>query len=230
MEVKDIAASLKDWFFDLAGLFLPGATLVFVLSLIYSNHGHLSDIQQHYDHDIKISFAYFVTAYVAGYFVYGLSMISDSAFDFIHKGVSFIPSKANKKASIIGSSGEYALFKKLIVIKSESDAKEDLIAFLELDDFDEIRSMAMSCSPESDSKIYNFTFRSEICNHLGTVLLVCSIVGLLASITNNRSMAWFSLVFFCLGVLLKFVRMGFLDAAYKVPFSVANTKLALVKS
>lgn len=231
MEVKDVTASLKEWFFDLAGLFLPGATLIFVLNLIYKNQLHLSDISQYYNQDIKVNFAYVVTAYVAGYIVYGLSSFIDSVFDLGNKiGWSRVPSKLHERRKIINSSNEYSLFKKLMLLKSPAEAQADLTIFLKVDNFDEIRNLAMSYSPESDSKIYNFSFRAEICNHLGTVFIIISIVGVIASVWTTRSLFLFSFASFCVAVLFKLVRIKYLDAAYKVPFSIAIAKLMSPKS
>jgi hypothetical protein len=226
MEVKDVTASLKEWFFDLAGLFLPGATLIFVLNLIYKNQVHLEDISRYYTQDIKVNFAYVVTAYIAGYVVYGLSWFVDGVFDLGNKAAwSRIPSKSHKRSEIINSSNEYSLFKKLMLQGAGVDIKADLTAFLAADNFDEIRNLAMSYSPESDSKIYNFSFRAEICNHLGTAFTITAIAGLIASVLTTRSLFLFSFASFLVAVLFKLVRIKYLDAAYKVPFSIAIAKL-----
>ena len=226
MEVKDVTASLKEWFFDLAGLFLPGATLIFVLNLIHKNQVHLSDIAGYYNQDIKVNFAYVITAYIAGYLVYSLSSFVDKAFDFSNKFLwALIPSKAHKVDEIIGSSNEYSLFKKLMIQKADVDIKADVMTFLTADKFQEIRNLAMSYSPESDSKIYNFSFRADVCNHLGTVFLITTIAGLSVSFLAARHLLLFSLASFVMVCLLKLMRIKYLDSAYKVPFSIANAKL-----
>lgn len=226
MEVKDVTASLKEWFFDLAGLFLPGATLIFVLNLIHKNQMHLSDISRYYNQDIKVNFAYVVTAYMAGYLVYSLSSLIDDIFDFGNRIYwSRIPSKSHKRNEIVNSSNEYSLFKKLVLQKAPSETQVDLAAFLVANDFYEIRNLAMSYSPESDSKIYNFSFRAEICNHLGTTFIITAIAGAIVSVSTTRSLLFFSLASFFIAVLFKFVRIKYLDAAYTVPFSIAIAKL-----
>jgi len=231
MDVKDAADSLKEWFFDLAGIFLPGATLMFVLTLIYNNQVHLSDVGRYYSQDLKVNFAYVVTAYITGYLVYSLSAFVDTFFDVINRLIwNKIPSKDYSQRKILSSSNEYSLFKKLSVQKAPFDTQTDLTAFLQEDRFEEIRNLAMSYSPVSDSKIYNFSFRAEICNHLGTAFIITGVVGIIASIATSHHQLLFSLCSFVVAVLFKLVRVKYLDAAYKVPFSIANVKLMTEKS
>ena len=231
MDVKDAADSLKEWFFDLAGIFLPGATLMFVLTLIYNDQVHLSDVGRYYTQDIKVNFAYVVTAYITGYLVYSLSTFVDAIFDLINRFIwSGIPSKAHERRKIISTSNEYLLFKKLSAQRAATDTQTDLTTFLQQNNFDEIRNLAMSYSPDSDSKIYNFSFRAEICNHLGTAFIITGAIGIIASFATNRNMLLFSLCSFMVAVLFKLVRVKYLDAAYKVPFSIANVKLMTAKT
>ena len=209
MEVKDAVATLKDWFFDLAGLFLPGAALLFLVGLIVNNLFTLSTISLHYSQKVELNVAFALAAYIVGYVIYGVSESINLIYSF----------KDRLKAAILTSSKEVALFKELLAAKGES-----FPSFTNHANFEELRNFAMSISPESDSKIYTFTFRADICNQLGTACFIAAIGALVKAFMGQPSVM-FCTVNLAAACLLKMTNLQFLDITYRVPFSIANAKL-----
>jgi hypothetical protein len=234
MKLSDVIDAIKSFFLDFLGYFLPGIYAILLLSYV---------IGSQWQFDLKAipfikgneDLVVLLFAYIIGYLVYSIPV---PWTDYLTK--VFLAKKVKTADAIIdeiGKSAEYTftlnVLKELWVNKHKHAVLDDASAakFNVLS----LRSIAMSYCPDSDTKIYTFMFRSELCRTIGTFSILCGAAGLLSLIFHCLYQEWTlfnaglksGITYFILilgGLRLLASRSRFLSIAYKIPFSIFLAK------
>jgi hypothetical protein len=214
--VKGFFDSFKEFIWDIIGYLLPGA---FVLILFYGtvNNKYL------FQPDLKMEVKYFffvliILAYLIGYVVYGLGCIKDKIFgecSYTKK----IERDISKKLAFLYSKE----------ILSKELEKKQLNDKLSTGTVREIRNLVMGFIPESDQKIYTFTFRSDLANHIGNVSFAFGLFGLIFSSFPALKPLYFKhdaghiilyMILILSYYLLRATRNRFYEISIGLPFSI----------
>ncbi len=167
-------------------------------------------------------------AYIFGYVIYSLDFVEAlTKFAFRAKTTGQI-------LDDIKSSDEYIASMSVLKELWIDNQKKPIIDLSKLHVLS-LRSIVMSYSPESDTKIYTFMFRSELCRTVGTFSVFCGSAGLLSAVVNLFFKDWtlFKInaqylftygILILVGLLLIKTRSRFLGIAYKIPFSIFLAK------
>ncbi len=164
--IKGSLEIAKEFFLEILGFLLPGICLITTFYFISS------EIQQTFFNKFvasdKFVYFYIVLGYVAGYFIYGIGQLK-----YLHSNL--VTNTAQIEKSIEDSEIFILVHKHL-----EERMHQQLSKKLR-----DIRNLAMSCLQDFDRKIYNFTFRSELCHSLSIVALFTGIGGLFTLILSK---------------------------------------------
>jgi hypothetical protein len=236
MKLSDAIDALKAFFLDVLGYFIPGFFALIVLG--YTVQPNLKYNNQPLGIDSSWnSFLIVFFSYVLGYVVYSISDLIDVG----KIGFLKLPN-SNKIEKDIEKSHEIEITK--TALKELFRKKDGSPAFDEakLDSFNSrhLRSIIMSYIPESDTKIYTFMFRSELCRSIGGFAFSYGILGIIFSIINVftdehlllQSNTHCITIYIILTVTSYFftkTRFRFLTIAYKIPFSIFLAKYFAIK-
>lgn len=220
--IKNFFDSFKEFIWDIVGYLLPGSYLLILLSICANDRLFLSVKLSSLGNDFN-SLIFVIASYLLGYVVYGFSFfkekkLGDSSY------MKIIESSISNKNSVVWS--KKILKKKFKKKKIREDFSSASIR--------ELRNIVMSFIPESDQKIYTFTFRSDISNNTANISLVLGLLGIISSLIYllfdfkffNVSLAYITL-YICLIIsyfLLKEIRDRFYAISMSVPFSIFTAK------
>jgi hypothetical protein len=215
--VKGFFDSFKEFIWDIIGYLLPGC---FVLILFY---GTVND-KYLFQPDLKIMedkyffFVLIILAYLIGYVVYGLGCIKERLFG-----------KFSYTKKIERNISERQAFQYSKEILSKELEKKQLNDKLSTGSVRDIRNLVMSFIPESDQKIYTFTFRSDLANHTGNISLVFGFLGLVFSSFPGLKSLYFKndsghIILYVILILSYFLlretRNRFYHVSIGLPFSI----------
>lgn len=206
--MENIFGSIKEFIWDIVGYIVPGACALILLQIIFNINLPLD----------KGHFLFIISSYIIGHIIYGMNI-------FYYE---------NRKGTNYRKRSELAV----------KERKEYTICLQKLNQkFNEesnirtIRSLIMSYIPESDTKIYTFTFRAELSNSCSTMLLVFGIIGFLCSVVSNfcpeilylfKNCNYNWILFYSIliinSIFLKFTRNKFYKMSISLPFSIFATK------
>lgn len=221
--VKSFFDSFKEFIWDIIGYLLPGSYVLILLSVCVNQEFFVipalgSSTKEFYP------FVFIVVSYLLGHVTYGFGWFKDEIFNnckFL-KNYSYVKnietSVAKRKA--------FTLSKELIVKALKNKGVSDDLSKTSVRD---LRNIAMSFIPESDQKIYTFTFRSELSNQTGNISIVVGILGIFFSIFKSIPLHIFKtdaahiIIYVCLIICYFFLRQTrnrFYAIALGLPFSI----------
>jgi hypothetical protein len=232
MEPEKFITALKTLFLEILGYLIPGLLFLVILKICL-NESYVSTFNIYYD--IANNFlVILIIAYSLGYLFQGIAIARDSFKKWLLEkskikrcDIFKYPEKEIKK---IKNTIEYRF--------SLESFKENVLTHNTNDnvDFYSLRNLLMSYSPEKDDKIYLFTFRSELCNHINAGLLIIMMLGIIALILNCFDKAFilrtdlffkllYLLIFPLIMYFLNFTRIRFFKIANKIIFSIYIAKI-----
>lgn len=219
MGIKSFFDSFKEFVWDIIGYLIPGSFLFILLSATISEKYFVTTNLSSEDLNI---FIFIVLSYLLGYVIYGIGLYKDEKF-----------AKSSYKKVIENTISKESLFlecKKVYLKKIQQEGKK-------LDEnitLRELRTRVMSYIPESDQKIYTFTFRSELSNHISNICFLYGCIALIfwgvQSFFNFQvfySEAKFITLYILLCIISFFLsktRDRFYSISMRVPFSVFMAK------
>jgi hypothetical protein len=116
---------------------------------------------------------------------------------------------------------------------TQSLASKNLTNKLNIASVRDLRNLVMSFIPESDQKIYTFTFRSDLANHTGNISLLIGSLGLLFTFFKQIPLLIFKtdtahiILYVCLLIAYLFLRETrnrFYSISVGLPFSIFTSK------
>lgn len=172
-EVRSFFDSFKEFVWDIIGYLIPGAYLVILVSF-FVNESYIISIPVIFkENEILILI---VVSYVLGYVVYGLGDFKEKI-----RGTNSYSKRILKPISVL------PVFKESKRLMIAMDPKrKDFRHDLENIDVRGLRNIVMSYIPESDQKVYTFTFRSELSRHTGLISILIGSFGLIITILNCK--------------------------------------------
>jgi hypothetical protein len=247
MDLKAFFEALKEYFLDVIGFLIPGIVLFLCLTICVNKPYFITlpilEIQPDY-----YTFLFIILNYVLGYLIYGFGVVKDNMLDRIPKILSSTTNalktrtrlRLNKIPKIQSSTTGIELeikgkpafkqafekYNHYVKSKTLKELKEDETTCREL------RSKAMSfLSNDNNNKIYRFMYQSDLCKHVGNVLLLIGMLGLINygllligikfSVFNHESIfLFYYAVFICCYLLFRSARRYFYDKAIRTPFNM----------
>lgn len=219
--VKGFFDSFKEFIWDIIGFLLPGSYVLILLSVCVNKEYFVSPSLGTSTKDFY-PFIFLVISYLIGHVVYGFSCLKEKWLGK-HSYVKTIEDSISKRQSF-----DYS--KELL---TKALAAKNLTNKLSVASVRDVRNLVMSFIPESDQKIYTFTFRSDLSNHTGNISIVVGIIGLLFSIFKCIPMKLFItdsthiLLYVCLVIAYLFLRETrdrFYAISIGLPFSIYTSK------
>lgn len=212
--------SIKEFVWDIIGYLIPGLYL-FILLYICLDNSFIDNLNIVSNFQI---WTVIVVSYILGYAIYGLGALKER----IRRDKSYIKiielRVRNRMAFNIVSKD---------IISKFSNTKTDF-------NFDDatvrdFRSIAMGLFPESEKKIYTFTFRSDISNHAGNTSFLFGLIGLINVILKCifsfylfKTNTLFIILYVCLIIsyfLFRETRNKFYAISINLPFSIYSSNL-----
>jgi hypothetical protein len=218
--IKSFFDSFKEFIWDIIGYLLPGSYLLIILSVVIRQNYSLSISLLKYD-DLYF-YIFVVISYLLGYLIYGLGRLKEGFF----RAFSY-QKQIEKRCAIFKT---FKVSKELLELEIN---KKGLVNNINDASYREIRNIVMSYIPESDQKIYTFTFRSEFSSHIGNVSIIIGTLGLF-SLLNLSWMDFFLtdrihiVLYICLVLsyfLFRQTRNRFYEVSISLPFSIYLAKL-----
>jgi hypothetical protein len=213
---KNFIDSVKDLSFDLLGFMIPGA--IAQIYLLFSiDEKIIQPLRNSTIDESLYAFSFFMTSYILGYIAMGLSLIKLKICNYQIKIENAIANSSLFKDSI----------EKYKIISNESF---DVSKYTTR----ELRTRIMSFIPEADIKIYTFRYRSDLCEHILTILFSLAVLLLFLSLLAtfcDIQVARSGCIFICFHIIvllccwiLTYVRNRFYDISMRVSFSIFLAK------
>jgi hypothetical protein len=210
--MENIFGSIKEFIWDIIGYLIPGALVLVLLNIIFN-----IELKTDTGH-----FLFIIISYIIGYVIYGLNV--------------FIYERSSRSCY-------RTIIEEMVKERPEYDISLKKVNEKLIKNFDKntsirvLRSIIMSYIPESDSKIYTFTFRSELANSCATVCLIFGLIGLICKffsciLTNiielNMNLSFNYVIFYIIllvsSYFLHFTRDKFYKMSISLPFSIFTSK------
>lgn len=219
--IKGFFDSFKEFVWDIIGYLLPGSFLLIILSACV-------DIAFFFDAAIinektnLFPFAFIVISYLLGHVVYGFGWLKERTL----KRWSY----TKKIEKSVSARDAFKLSKELII---KALAAKGVVNDLRNATVRDVRNLAMSFVPEADQKVYSFTFRSELSNHIGNISWVVGLLGIVSFFWKNIPLKIFLtttnhiILYVCLifaYILLRETRNRFYAISIGIPFSIYTAK------
>jgi hypothetical protein len=244
MNVDNIVLAIKSFFMDIIGFLLPGFVSLTIGAFCIDHYviASYNFILPNFDNYILI----ITLSYCLGYVIYGVSIIKDRIFEGFSFNLKKIKEEGKTKALVIFYKELNFLNPKTVNLEIEESfeynyCNNNLFHIFGNDDkfklnFKSNRNLLMAKYPGLDEKIYIYMFRSELCNHLSSSLIIISLLGLLSIIitygftgvfilrVDKFYIALYFLILPFMFYLLNKTRMRFLKIAYKLIFSIHMSK------
>lgn len=221
--VKGFFDSFKEFIWDIIGYLLPGSFVLILLSICINQEYFATPSLGNNANDLYL-FIFIVISYLLGHVTYGFGWFKDEIFNkvkFLNKY-----SYAKNIETSVSKRKAFILSKELITKALHDKGVSDDLNNISVRD---LRNIAMSFIPESDQKIYTFTFRSELSNQIGNISIVVGIIGLFFSIFKPTTLLIFKIdtthiiIYVCLIICYFFLRQTrnrFYAIALGLPFSI----------
>ncbi len=218
--IKNALDSLKEFIWDIIGYFLPGAYLIILLAF---SLGEAYLIHPKIFANTEMMWPLFIiSSYLLGHVTYGLGQLKENLlgrWSYTRKKEKEVSLKPAFKTS------KELLEKALIAKGVNQDLNNASVR--------DVRSLIMSFAPETDQKVYTFTFRSDLSNQIGNISALVGLLAILSSFISRLQPRVFVvdrphlLLYFCLLLSYIFVRQArnrFYSISISVPFSVYTAK------
>lgn len=234
MNISDAIDAIKSFFLDIIGYFIPGFFAIVVLDYC---------VRPDFKYDINNlgvgeewnQFLIIFFSYIIGHVIYSAS----DFVDWIIRKLKFLNLKSvDSIESDIEKSHEVEIARvalRELMKRQDGSPAFDEVKFSSLKARN-LRSIVMSYIPESDTKIYTFMFRSELCKNISCFAFLFGSFSLLSLMNSWNSfvildgahISIYFLLIICSYFLAK-TRMRFLAIAYKIPFSIFISKFFAIK-
>lgn len=218
MNLSNAILILKDFFLEVLGFFLPGFSLLFLLKISLTNF-QLLDLPGEEGNELN-GFMIFFLAYVLGYIIYGLGLLIDKIF----KCWSF-------KNGVFDEIRNSSTFHQARISLKKIEPEIESIP----EEPRPLRNILMSYAPEADVKIYTFMFRSDLCFHIGILLFIVGVCGLIASllsqdvfITNHENITLY-IFMIASACFLQLARKRFFSIAHRLIYPIFIAKVHKIK-
>ncbi len=235
MKTNDFVSALKEFFLDFLGYFSPGFITMLLLTIIMSNESKIQIPSILNGDNGPIIFVFI--SYVLGYVIFSVSEIFINYF--IRFCNFFLSVKINNREAIKDSirkdeSIDLVKNKLKVIWKTEGLLDIEIDNYLEKLDGFKLRNLSMSFTPESDAKIYTFTFRSDLSRHLAFIFFNIGILGIIFWMINLfRPFLFFKtegvyVLLYLLMIIAPYYLSKsfslFLSISYRIPFSIFLAK------
>ncbi len=209
----DIVASLKEFFFDIIGFFVPGFISIIIIEKMFGvSTGFLSEV-----------YIMIIMSYVIGYVIHSFTLLKDNWFNKL--SIILPISSVRKVLDDLSKKDNFKLVSKIIEKETIEDDQK-------LSDYRSFRNYAMSAVPEADKKVYIFMFRAEVFNQLHTIVIISLLIGIIFNLSsccidsfNDYVVNWSILiVFFILAFTLRIGWKRFYTISMNIPFSIYLSK------
>lgn len=215
--VKSFFDSFKEFIWDIIGYLIPGSYIIILGSVLINEEYFIAPASGSISNDFY-PYIFVIISYLLGHVAYGFGWLKEEIFrekSFTKK----IEENVSKRKAFI-------LSKELI---SKSLLEKGITDDLSTATVRDLRSIAMSYSPDQDQKIYTFTFRSELSNQTGNISIVFGLLGLIFSIfkflpihlfhTGTKYIIVYVILIICY-FLLRETRNRFYSISIGLPFSI----------
>lgn len=214
--VKNIIDSFKEISYDLLGFFIPGFIGIFTASLFLNSQFVNSIFIPKFLISVEVLII-IVVSYIMGYFAMGISEYKKE-----------ISGKFSYKEVIQNKIEQLDLFTDALSKYKEVSRIENDINLRPL------RTRVMSYIPESDGKVYNFRFRSDLCENT-ICILVFNILGVsfllgiefvtgYLILKDFHSVAFMIIFMIIFVVFLGFTRNRYYNLTMRIPLSIFLSK------
>ena len=239
--MEEIIQSLKEFVWDIIGYLIPGFVLLVFFNFFTVNTIGVKD-DFFFDWNIFGPYLIIVVSWVLGFVVYSISNFKRKLQDAF---ILYFEAKVNnwmpEDSKILKKLDKYVVskhsqnwqisFENSATVKS---AREYLKTenFVDVDEMklNEMRNILMSRHPEMDEKVYTFMFRSSVFDHLGTIMLLVSIIGVfqlfigmffdnILFIKTESTYRFLYVLFLVLVPLLGNCKRMFFSISQRIPFS-----------
>lgn len=226
--VKGFIDSFKEFIWDIIGYLLPGSFVLILLSVCVNQKYFVTTLHLSNVNDFQ-PYILIVVSYLLGHVTYGFGWFKDKMLNRI-KYLNKYSYVKNIEASVAKRKA-YTISKELVTKALQSKGVTDDLSNTSVRD---LRNIVMSFIPESDQKIYTFTFRSELSNQSGNISIVIGTLGLLSSIFTFIPLNIFKtdlthiILYICLIICYFFLRQTrnrFYAIALGLPFSIYIAKV-----
>jgi hypothetical protein len=214
----DIMDSIKEFIWDIIGYLIPGLYL-FILLYICLDNSYLSCIPVPPNLQVWVIM---IVSYIFGYAIYGLGALKEHILGD-KSYVKIIESKVKSRIA-------FEITRKDIIskfTKTDSNFENATVR--------DFRSIAMGLFPESEKKIYTFTFRADISNHAGNISFLIGAIGIVSIILKCifsfylfKTDVLFIIIYVCLIIsyfLFEQTRNKFYAISIGLPFSIYSSNL-----
>lgn len=217
--IRSFFDSFKEFIWDIIGYLLPGSYLLILLSICIDEKFFLIPTIGTKDYDFY-PFIFIVISYLLGYVAYGVGCFKEKILGK-RSYVKSIEEKISKRQAF-----EYSkeLLSKGLKAKKITDKLNDATVR-------DVRNLVMGFIPESDHKIYTFTFRSDLANHTGNISVITGFLGIMFSIFHitplfksdvNHVILYIILIIAY--IFLRETRNRFYHISVGLPFSIYTSK------
>lgn len=220
--IRGFFDSFKEFIWDIIGYLLPGSYLLILLSVCVNDEFFVYPSLCTKENGFY-PFVFLVISYLLGYVVYGFGCWKENILGK-RSYVTTIEENVSKRQAF-----EYA--KELL---SKELTSKNLTDKLNAGSVRDVRNLVMSFIPESDQKIYTFTFRSDLANHTANISIIVGILGLIFSILHwATTILIFKtdishiIIYICLIMayfFLRETRNRFYRISIGLPFSIYTSK------
>lgn len=223
--IKGFFDSFKEFVWDIIGYLLPGSFLLIVLSACV-NPAFYFDAAIINEKTNLFPFAFIAISYLLGHVIYGFGWLKEKTL----KEWSY----TKKIEKSVSGREAFKLSKQLI---TKALAAKGIVNDLANASVRDVRNLAMSFAPEADQKIYSFTFRSELSNHIGNISCIVGLLGVVSFFWKNVPLKIFLtttnhvILYVCLilaYILLRETRNRFYAISIGIPFSIYTAKATVV--
>lgn len=177
----DTISSIKEFIWDIIGYLIPGFLCIIMLNFFLSPSVTVSSSFLINWQQFNITYVIIVLSYALGFIVYSLTLLKITVQDYLidklkkYKRFKSLEKKHSKYWEIgFKTSATFALAQSFLVSKGFSNATSMQI--------NEVRNILMSRNPEMDQKVYTFMFRSSVFDHISTLMLLFSLLGLIQAV------------------------------------------------
>lgn len=225
--IKGFFDSFKEFIWDIIGYLLPGSYVLILLSVCVHKEYFVTPSLGTNTNGFY-PFIFLVVSYLIGHVTYGFGLFKDKLLSRNKFLIKFSYVKTIEAS--ITTRKAFTLSKDLISKALHAKGINDDLNDASVRD---LRNIAMSFIPESDQKIYTFTFRTELSNQTGNISITIGVIGLMFSIFRSIPFQIFKtdlthiVIYICLifsYLFLRQTRNRFYAISIGLPFSLYIAK------
>jgi hypothetical protein len=236
MKFSDALLVVKEFFLEFLGFLIPGIIGIF-LPFFFLNENSQVKIITYFKEEYHLALI-LLFGYALGYVIYGASLLRDrwgrlkaKEGTFFHKIPRFESFLTFQEKLFNNIKNSYEFRTSIELLKQKIDTPKFSIP----DEPRSVRNLVMSYIPESDTKIYTFTFRADLCKHLALVSIIVAFFGVISVILKYFNLTFllkndytnfvFYLILIIFAHFLGETRRRFYGIAQRLAFPIFIAKL-----